>query len=211
MSIKSFFFEDTEDKPKEVKSEKVDLKTVSSNQPITPNISNVPQQELDKFISHFDEIFDKANIPGPDYFEFSKMIQAMGNLTEDVKFPAVFSALKIQGLSKQKLIDTASQYIKVLEDDEKQFTSLLDTKVLGDINNKKLALTTNKETIKKKEELIAKLQEELINDKQNISTLESEISIDEKKYKDKIIVYKSASDNRKSLINSDIEKINRIL
>lgn len=181
--------------------------------PSSANLSSVApaQQELDKFAVHFDELFDKANLPGPDYYEFTKMAQAMVGLTDEVKYPAVFGALKIQGLTKPKLLDTAAQYIKVIEDDEKQFASILDTKVLADINKKKSFLETNNDSIKKKEELIVQLQTEILQDKQKLTTLESEIVANERLYNDKTVVYKAASENRKVLIKADIDKINRII
>lgn len=214
MSFLDYFIERTPDEPK-TESPKVSVPvTVATNQPpATPLVytPGVNQQDLEKFASHFDEVFDKANIPGPDYYEFVKMVQAMGVLGDEVKFPAAFNGLKVQGLTKQKLLDTAAQYITVIEQDEKQFASILDTKVLGEINRKKESLKTSEESIKKKEELIAQLTSEIVADKQNLSTLASEIATDERRFNDKNVIYKTASEARKNLIKTDIEKINRLI
>jgi len=195
---------------------------IVQNNIVQPNVvqsnvvqNNMSQQvtvdELNKFIAHFDEIFDKANLPGPDYYEFVKMSQAMVNLTDEVKIPAVFSALKVQGLSKEKLLETAKQYIQIIEEDQKKFAAALDTKILTEINNRKNNLVERQNTIKQKEELIKQLQTEIVQENLDIVRITGEIATDEKKFSDKTYAYNTACQNKKNEINIDIEKITKLL
>lgn len=214
MGIKDWFFEITPDPEKE-KSKPVDKPSTAAQntQPTVVNLQSrtIPAQDAAKFEAHFDELFSKANIPGPDYYEFVKMVQAMGNLTDEVKYVAAFSALMVQGLSKIKLLQTAQQYIEVIENDEKQFNTVLNNKVVGEINRKKSDLKTNGASIKTKEELIVQLQAEIITDKQNLEKLAVEIAADEKRFNEKTVIYKTACETRKAIIKADIEKINKII
>lgn len=214
MGIKDWFFEVTPDPEKE-NTKPVDKPSTATpnTQPTVVNLQSTPVsgQDAAKFEAHFDELFTKANIPGPDYYEFVKMVQAMGNLTDDVKYVAAFSALMVQGLSKIKLLQTAQQYVEVIENDEKQFNTVLNNKVVGEINRKKTDLQTNRTSVKTKEDLITQLQAEIITDKQNLEKLAVEIEADEKRFNEKTVVYKTACEARKAIIRSDIEKINKII
>ncbi len=214
MGIKDWFFEITPDPEKENPKPVEKPSTAAQNtQPTVVNLQStaIPAQDAAKFEAHFDELFTKANIPGPDYYEFVKMVQAMGNLTDEVKYVAAFSALMVQGLSKIKLLQTAQQYIEVIENDEKQFNTVLNNKVVGEINRKKSDLKTNGASIKTKEELIVQLQAEIITDKQNLEKLAVEIAADEKRFNEKTVIYKAACETRKAIIKADIEKINKII
>ncbi|RYD98179.1 MAG: hypothetical protein EOP50_05165, partial [Sphingobacteriales bacterium] len=57
-------------------------------QPVAP-VTNVDAQphidasEQDKFRAHFARLLEEANLPGPDYYEFVRMISAMHMLPEE--------------------------------------------------------------------------------------------------------------------------------
>src|ERR1700733_13618110 len=71
-----------------------------------------------KFIRYFDKLFSEANIPGPDYYEFSKMIEAMNDIPDErARLCAAFAGLNVQGLNKLKLLSTAGDYLKLLDED----------------------------------------------------------------------------------------------
>ena len=46
-----------------------------------------------RFAGYFDKLFSDANIPGPDYYEFSRMIGAMQAIADErARYAAAFSA-----------------------------------------------------------------------------------------------------------------------
>jgi hypothetical protein len=217
MGILDLFIEKTEDdKPKEQKSTVPPIGTIPSSIPSTPLQSYttpgvIDQNDIEKFNVHFEELFQQANLPGPDYFEFSKMCQAMSTLPDDTKFPAIFGGLSVQGLTKQSLLDSANHYINIIDEDAKKFAGAIDGKLMAEVKAKRASAETKKGEIAQKNEMIAKLQAEVQAQYTEITTLEMEATDQEQKANQKLLVYKSACENRKNMINLDVQKINSLI
>ncbi len=197
---------------------------VNTPPPLTKNTVSIPpipgtpsqtmgitEDDLQKFNQHFDDLFEKANLPGPDYFEFSKMCQAMKTLTEDVKFPAAFGGLQVQGLTKEKLVESANHYIMIIEEDSSKFNNAIDQKILAEVQNKRLTSENKKKSILEREEMIKNLQQEIEKESLEISRLEAEALDQEQKANHKSLTYKAACEARKAMINSDLQKINNLI
>jgi hypothetical protein len=208
MGILNFFFEEgatsTPNKVEDSKSHLNQIPTLGNNptQPVLPTNHITPQNspEIEKFIKHFDELFEKANLPGPDYFEFSKMVSAMEELPDNVKFKSSFIGLKVSGLTKEKLITTAQTYIDFIDADHKNFV----IKVNEEVDKQKNQLIEVEKTINAKNEMIKKLQEEV---GAHIVSM-TEIQSTQNKIMEKAEIYKSACEDRKVKIKQDMDKIN---
>lgn len=174
---------------------------------VTPS-GGISTDDMAKFNEHFDSLFDQANLPGPDYYEFSKMCQAMATLPEDAKFPAVFTGLQVQGLTKEKLMESAKHYIAIIDEDAKKFNSAIDGKLMAEAKMKLQEATNKEKALQDKINMIAQLQAELQKDTEDIEKLKYEASEQERKATEKLNTYKVACDTRKSSIESDVAKIN---
>src|SRR5579872_6030294 len=85
-----------------------------------------------RFIDYFDKLFSDANIPGPDYYEFSRMIGAMQAIPdEQSRFYTAYAGLQVQGLDKTKLLSTAGEYLRILASDADHFRSTVETALQG--------------------------------------------------------------------------------
>jgi uncharacterized protein YoxC len=112
--ILSAFVEVTDDKSPVSKPEETNNASTVSR---APNTS--PAVDNSKFRQYFEKLFQEANIPGPDYYEFSRMIEAMNGIThEQSRYAAAFAGLQVQGLSrvygKQKEMDEKTARIEQL-------------------------------------------------------------------------------------------------
>lgn len=155
----------------------------------------------EKFKQYFDKLFTEANLPGPDYFEFSKMTEAMISMPDErARYSVAFAGLSVQGLDKQKLLNTAAEYLKILETDANNFDSTVDAalkeKVLG-----------KQQEIEAKQNRIAEISKEITDLQNRIQLLQREVKENEEKIESNTGGYKAASENMKQKILYDIEKI----
>lgn len=160
-----------------------------------------PQQNSDKFRQYFDKLFRDANIPGPDYFEFSKMTEAMNSITDEKsRYSAAFAGLNVQGLDKEKLLSTAAEYLRVLKTDSDNFDSTVDAALREKVHDKQ-------EEIKEKNKRIALLSQEIEDLQQQVKMLNNEIKDNEEKIESNSGAYKIEMEIMTRRILQDIEKI----
>lgn len=168
-------------------------------------VNNYTPAANSKFAAYFDKLFSEANIPGPDYYEFSKMIEVMKAVPdEQVRYTTAFAGLSVQGLDKQKLLSTAAQYLQLLETDAANFLNSVDTALKEKVHEKKKMMEEKEKRIQQLTQEISNLQNELI-------TLQGEIKENEEKIEANTGGYKYESEAFKSRIAFDIEKIKRYI
>jgi hypothetical protein len=191
----------------------------------TPAFSNVPQlpsevaqnplnhAEAEKFEKYFDNLFDKANFPGPDYYEFYKTMETLEAHIPDEKarVSATFASLAIQGLTKQKLLDTAAQYKVIIEQDHANFENALNLKLKTELGDRKTQLQSLEQKIASNAELIRKLNSEMAEANVKIGQVKNEILEQENKLARNKNGYQVACQAVLSKIGSDIQKIQSTL
>jgi hypothetical protein len=154
-----------------------------------------------RFTDYFDKLFSETNIPGPDYYEFSKMTEAMHSVPdEQSRFYAAFAGLQVQGLDKDKLLSTATDYLRILSADADHFHSTIDAALQEKVHGRTTALEEKGQRIRDLSEEIASLQ-------QQITALQSEIADNKNKIAASSNGYSAESERRKARIAADIEKI----
>jgi uncharacterized small protein (DUF1192 family) len=160
-----------------------------------------PLQNSDKFKQYFEKLFRDANIPGPDYFEFSKMIEAMNSIADEKSsYSAAYAGLNVQGLDKVKLLSTAADYLQVLKTDAANFDSTVDAALREKVHDKQ-------EEIKEKSKRIALLSQEIEDLHAQVKMLDAEIKDNEEKIESNSGAYKNEMGIMTGRILQDIEKI----
>lgn len=154
-----------------------------------------------KFSEHFNKLFADANLPGPDYYEFSKMTAAMEVIKdESARFSAAFAGLSAQGLDKQKLLSSAQEYLKILDADAAAFHSTVDQALHEKVQNKK-------KEVDEVQARIQKLSQEIVSLQQQITVLTQEIGENEAKIANSTSGYEAAMTDSRNKLLQDIEKI----
>ena len=189
----------------------------------TPSVSAAPKfqaskpslnsEEIEKFEKHFDTLMNDTNLPGPDYFEFCKMMEALEAAVPDEKarFAAVYASLSVQGLSKDKLINSAAKYKAVIQEDRTKFELAVNDKLKGEVESRKNQLKDYEAKMVQNSDTIKKLTQEIVEAQAKIQSLNSEVSEKEAKIKTNIDGYTIACEAMLNKINVDIQKIDSLI
>jgi hypothetical protein len=159
----------------------------------------------DRFAGHFDKLLREANIPGPDYYEFASMIAVMQGIPDEAaRYNAAFAGLQVQGLNKQRLLDTAGEYLRVLTADAGQFQATVDASYQEKVRGKETEA-------EEKAARIQALSQEILQLQQRISALQEEIRAGKEKLAGGCSAYGAESKRRQQEISRDVEKINQYI
>ncbi len=158
-----------------------------------------------RFSEYFDNLFKEANIPGPDYYEFARMITAMQTIPDErARYAAAFAGLQVQGLEKEKLVATAAEYLRVLTADADHFGSSVDAALQEKVHSR----TAEAE---EKSKRIQTLSQEIQELQTQIGVMQNEIREAKSKLEANSNAYAAESERRKQQIQGDIEKINHYI
>jgi len=156
-------------------------------------------------MDYFDKLLSEANIPGPDYYEFSRMIIAMQLIADEPsRYHAAFAGLQVQGLNKDQLLETAAGYLRVLTTDAGNFQRTLDAALQEKVHGKASSAEEKARRIQTLSQEILQLQEE-------IRALQEEVSANEEKLTGNGSAYTAESKRRQQQIQYDIDKINQYI
>jgi chromosome segregation ATPase len=197
-------------------TESVTTSNFNLNTPINTGSTgkiSLSEEEIDKFEQHFTKVMDEANMPGPDYYEFIKMMETLEAHVPDerARLGAVFASLAIQGLTKDKLINSAQQYKIILDKDRSLFDNAINDKLKNEIALKQRQAEELDNLIKEHSATIQKLTKEITEYQANIHQLKNDVAEGQGKIKNSTEGYMVAYNAFLNKINSDITKINSSL
>ena len=159
----------------------------------------------DKFKLYFDNLFKETNFPGPDYYEFTRMVEVMSTIPDEkTRFVSAYAGLSLQGLDKDKLLKTASQYLQVVDNDAKNFLSTVEKALQEKVIGKKKEMEGKAKRIQERTKEINDLNARL-------EALNNDIRENEQKINVNANTYKQESDTMKNKIAQDIQKINQYI
>lgn len=168
-----------------------------------------------KFIDHFVNLLEKANLQGPDYFEYRetlKNLEGLG-LSEDKRYQAAWASFKAMSNSTDYsvLTNTANQYVTMLDTDRQHFLKDVEnaiTEKVGGLKNEVLRMQQENEAIAKQ---ILALQQKVEANKTQISKLTGDIGEQSAKITTNKNNYEVTYSSFVEQIKSDISKIQQYI
>jgi methyl-accepting chemotaxis protein len=169
-----------------------------------------------KFVEHFVELLEKANLPGPDYFEFKQALKSMEGLglSEEKQYQASWASFRaISGGVKDTtvLMTSASQYVGVLDRDRASFLKDVEKAIndrVGSLNQELNKLQEDNKTYARQ---IVELQEKINANNGRLEKINGEIQEQSAKINDNRDSYDITYHSMMEQINSDVAKINKYL
>lgn len=168
-----------------------------------------------KFVEHFVGLLEKANLPGPDYFEYKQALQSMDGLGlgEEKQFQAAWASFKAMGGAKDTTVlkTSADQYLGILGKDRESFLKDVEKAIserVGALQDEQRKL---EETNAAYARQIIDLQKKIDDNKHRLGQISGEVSEQTSKINSNKesfeITYLSFVDQ----INTDLSKINKYL
>jgi hypothetical protein len=153
-----------------------------SRPPVAPKVSNIAgTAEIDrKFVEHFAGLLEKANLPGPDYFEYKQALKSMEGLGlgEEKQFQAAWASFKAMGgISDSTVLSTtANQYLAILDKDRESFLKDVEKAIkdrVGALQEEQKRLEDSNSAIALQ---IAELQKKIDENKNRLGQISGEVS-----------------------------------
>ncbi|MFN8283736.1 MAG: hypothetical protein U0U67_11005 [Chitinophagales bacterium] len=205
--LKSLFIvEDTTEKTETEKTEQTTTQNTTVQTTVVPG--NVDQTILDTL---FKSLSDN-NLQGFDYFEYKQSLKTLrGMLDEQTAFKSAFATAATMGITKEKLLETANFYVKVLEKEKEKFDEAARSQGGATIEQKKKEIELTTKSIADKSEQIRKLTDEISAAQTKINELNAFVLQAEAKIADTSKNFIASYNSISSEISTDIEKIKQYI
>jgi hypothetical protein len=176
------------------------------------------------FIKFFEDELVKANLDGPDYFEFRQQLiktqqkmSAKGMAAPDVVLQAVVTSFEAQGVNTDKLVQAALHYKDVIKQKNADFIRGAETEKNNQLQKRQNALQAHADKIQKLELQIQQLesQKQQLMDSLNKEKTQQEVDksfgkegIEKIDKAERLI--NTAHDYMQSTIDSDIKRLKSV-
>ncbi|MCE7060482.1 hypothetical protein [Dyadobacter sp. CY343] len=213
--ILSFFIKESEEP---AKTAAVTKPAVGQPEPQpAPTVSNVAgTMQIDrKFVDHFVSLLEKANLPGPDYFEYKQALQSMEGLGlgEEKQFQAAWASFKAMGGPKEPAIlkSSADQYLNILDKDRSSFLKDVEKAIkdrVGALQEEQKKLEESNTAISQQ---ILNLQKKIEDNKNRLGQISGEVTEQSAKINANKDSFEATHVSFVEQIKSDLNKINQYL
>jgi hypothetical protein len=139
----------------------------------------------------FETLLKTNNLQGPDFIEYEHMVQQLekDGITDDTALKSAFIALKMQGLTKEYLLQSIKHYIEVVNKDYNDNTKMLTEKQTElnnqfevDTRNIKISISENEKKINELQLANQQLKDSLLTKEQELSAKISKSSLNHNIY-----------------------------
>ncbi len=157
---------------------------------------------------YFENLVEEANAKNPifqgtDFKEFiDSKIDVEAIADEGTRYKTAFNVLKRTGLTKEKLVTTGQQYIKLIEQDLKGFADAYNQQYKADVEQKE-------QLLQKKAEELQSLNDKISALNQEMKQLSQQIGQNKEKLDTNKNAFISAGEEKKNEIENELQKIDQ--
>jgi hypothetical protein len=189
------------------------------NAPQTNFSMPAPQQQVtgydEEFMNVIADALAKRNIPGPDYYEYEKALGFLRSKTvgqpDNQLALSAFAGLSAQGLTKERLIETARHYIEKIAEFEKSFGFEIDMMIKNDLGAKQKEIDTLTQKNAEIEAQMQKLADVKNKNAEQIQTLSIQVNTESQTLNMKRARFGAAAKVYTENINQNLQNIEKFL
>ncbi len=126
---------------------------------------------------------ERKNQPGFDYLEFKQSLNALQqmNLQGETAYKSAFATATVLGLTKEKLLETAAYYKRILQEEQKQFETSMQRYLQQRVESKLKEVEVLKKKVAEYQEKIKQLETQITNSQQTIDEADANIAAEREK------------------------------
>jgi len=189
-----------------------------SNTPVKSEIPNFQAsspsnveggQPEQKFIDLLLKAIETNNMEGFDYLEYKNSLRSIEQVIPDegMRYKSAFEMAKTMGLTKEKLIQSATHYQNILASEDKKFKDAVENQKAKQIQGRTDQIQSFEKSIAEKQQMIEKLTKEIDSSRAQLDTFRKEINDAVVKIDVTNQQFVASYNLVQGQINEDIEKI----
>ncbi|MCP4124497.1 MAG: hypothetical protein GY751_22360 [Bacteroidetes bacterium] len=214
-NFKSIFIVEEEKKkaPAAKKQTTKEQKSPTSTKSTTRKTSATPGKQDDKIINALFKALEDNNLNGFDYIEFKRSVKGLEKMVADeaTRFKSAFSTASTMGVTLDKLVETASYYVKILDKERDQFVKAAGDQTTSLVENRKKEMQQMLKGMAEKKAMIEKLNKELKSSEGRLQKLQEGIDTATVKIEETKKNFDVSFTHLKGQIQQDIEKMTNFL
>jgi len=128
---------------------------------------------------------EKNNLPGFDYIEFKQALSALSKMDMDLgtAIKSAFVTGSTVGLTKEKLLESALHYAKIIAEEKVQFQKAVEKQIQQKVGGKLKEVEKLKKQIKDHQEKIKQLQAQVEKFQKTVDSADSQVETATEKIK----------------------------
>jgi len=166
------------------------------------------QTALNDYHTYFENLIEEANeknplFQGTDFKEFiDSKIDVEAIADEATRYKTAFNVLKRTGLTKERLVTTGREYIKLIDQDLKGFADAYNQQYKADVEQRE-------QLLQKKAEELQSLNDRISALNQDMKQLSQQITQNKEKLNGNKNAFLAAGQEKKNEIEGELEKIDQ--
>lgn len=156
---------------------------------------------------------EKNNLPGFDYYEFKRAVVALlqMKLDEPTAHKSAFTTAATVGLTKEKLIETATYYKNIVEKEKEQFDKALENQNTTKITARQEEVKRLRDQVERHKTEMARLQDEIAGYLNQIDQAEAATKLEAEKLAKAKSAFEKTHRSVVVQIDKDIENMHKHL
>lgn len=166
-----------------------------------------------KSVKFLTSALEKNNLPGFDYIEYKQSLAALSalDMPEEMAFKSAFATASTVGLTKDKLLKTATHYKKILDTEKKQFDAALQKQMKQRVGGKMSEAEKLKKQIGIIKVKIAELEEKMKTSQKIIDSADADIQAAKEKIEGTRQNFETTLQSLMNEIDQDIQSIEKYI